>query len=229
MSRLTKILIATAVAVVLLVVGGGFAFYKIFIESDPEPPAKITKTTTVGGGTLDATYRVGPGDANSFVGYRVQEQLVGGAIEQATTGRTSDMTGSFAITGKTVQDVTVTADLRTLTSDRTQRDDAIKDRGLESNRFPEAKFVLSEPIERPTVPAVGETVTATAKGDFTLHGVTKQVEIPVEGRWDGRDVQVVGRLHIVFADYGIQAPTSPVVASIDDEGEMEFQIFFRKA
>jgi polyisoprenoid-binding protein YceI len=228
MSRLTKILIASAVAVVLLAVGGAFAVYKIFIESDPEPPAKITRTTTVEGGTLDGTYRVAPGDANSFVGYRVQEQLVGGAIEQATTGRTSDMTGSFAITGKTVQDVTVTADLRTLTSDRTQRDDAIKDRGLESNRFPEAKFVLSEPIERPTVPAVGETVTATAKGDFTLHGVTKQVEIPVEGRWDGRDVQVVGRLHIVFADYGIQAPTSPVVASIDDEGEMEFQIFFRK-
>jgi polyisoprenoid-binding protein YceI len=228
MSRLTKILIAAAVAVVLLVVGGGFAVYKIFIESDPEPPAKITKTTTVGGGTLDGTYRVGPGDANSFVGYRVQEQLVGGALEQTATGRTSNITGSFTITGQTVQDVTVTADLRTLTSDRTQRDDAIKDRGLESNRFPEAKFVLTEPIERPAAPAVGETVSATARGDFTLHGVTKQVEIPLEGRWDGSDVQVVGRLHIVFADYGIQAPTSPVVASIEDEGEMEFQIFFRK-
>jgi polyisoprenoid-binding protein YceI len=229
MSRLTKILIASAVAVVLLVVGGGFAVYKIFIESDPEPPAKITKTTTVEGGALDGTYRVGPGDTNSFVGYRVQEQLVGGVVEQTATGRTSDITGSFTITDRTVQDVTVTADLRTLTSDRTQRDDAIKDRGLESNRFPEAKFVLSEPIERPTVPAVGETVTATARGEFTLHGVTKQVEIPLEGRWDGRDVQVVGRLHIVFSDYGIQAPTSPVVASIDDEGEMEFQLFFRKA
>jgi polyisoprenoid-binding protein YceI len=229
MSRLTKILIASAVAVVLLVVGGGFAVYKIFIESDPEPPAKITKTTTVEGGALDGTYRVGPGDTNSFVGYRVQEQLVGGVVEQTATGRTSDITGSFTITDRTVQDVTVTADLRTLTSDRTQRDDAIKDRGLESNRFPEAKFVLSEPIERPTVPAVGETVTATARGEFTLHGVTKQVEIPLEGRWDGRDVQVVGRLHIVFSDYGIQAPTSPVVASIDDEGEMEFQVFFRRA
>src|SRR5215211_8109365 len=106
MSRLTKILIASAVAVVLLVVGGGFAVYKIFIESDPEPPAKITKTTTVEGGALDGTYRVGPGDTNSFVGYRVQEQLVGGVVEQTTTGRTSDITGSFSITDRTVQDVT---------------------------------------------------------------------------------------------------------------------------
>jgi polyisoprenoid-binding protein YceI len=229
MSRLAKILIATGVAVVLVVVGGGFLFYKLVLETNPKPPAKITKTTTVGGGTLDGTYRAAPGDANSFVGYRVTEQLVGGAIDQTATGRTSDVTGSFTITGTTVRNVSVTADLRTLTSDRDQRDNAIKDRGLESNRFPEAKFVLTAPIEEPKLPTVGETVTTTARGDFTLHGVTKPVEIPIEGRWDGRDVQVVGRLHIVFADYGIQAPTSPVVASIEDQGEMEFQIFFRKS
>jgi polyisoprenoid-binding protein YceI len=228
MSRLTKILIGVGAGVVVLAVLA-FVGFKLFIESDPEPEAEITKTTTVEGRALDGTYRAAPGDPDSFVGYRVQEQLVGGVVEQTATGRTGDINGSFTITGKTVQDVTVTADLRTLTSDRDQRDNAIKDRGLESNRFPEAKFVLTEPIERPTEPAVGETVTATARGDFTLHGVTKRVEIPLEGRWDGRDVQVVGRLHIVFSDYGIQAPTSPVVASIDDEGEMEFQIFFRKA
>src|SRR6266545_2019816 len=87
MSRLAKVLIATAVVVVLVVVGGGFAFYKLFVESNPKPPAKITKTATVGGGALDGTYKVAPGDPDSFVGYRVQEQLVGGAIEQTATGR----------------------------------------------------------------------------------------------------------------------------------------------
>jgi polyisoprenoid-binding protein YceI len=229
MSRLTKILIAAGVGFVLVVGGGLFLAYKLFIESNPKPPAKITKTTTVGGGTLDGTYRVAPGDTNSFVGYRVQEQLVGGAIDQTATGRTSDVTGSLTVSGTSVENVSVTADLRTLTSDRSQRDDAIKDRGLESNRFPEAKFALTAPIQEPNLPAAGETVNTTARGDFTLHGVTKQVEIPVQGRWDGRDVQVVGRLHIVFADYGIQAPTSPVVASIDNQGDMEFQIFFRRA
>jgi polyisoprenoid-binding protein YceI len=228
MSRLTKILIAAAVVVVLVLVGGGFAVWKLFLESSAKPPAKITKTTVVGGGTLDGTYQVSPGDSRNFVGYRVQEQLVGGAIEQTATGRTSDMNGSFAISGMTVQDVNVTADLRTLTSDRVQRDSAIKDRGLESNRFPEAKFVLTQPISFQSVPKVGETVKATATGDFTLHGVTRPVSIPVDGRWDGREVQVVGSLHIVFADYGIQAPTAPVVASIKDEGDMEFQIFFQK-
>ena len=227
MSRLTKILIGIGAGLVIIA-GGLFTVYKVFIESDPEPRAEIEQTEVSEGGVLDGSYTVAPGDTNNFVGYRVQEVLVGGAIEQTATGRTSDVTGTFTITGTTVEEVSITANLQTLTSDRSQRDDAIKDRGLESNQFPESTFVLTEPIELPEVPELGATVTATAVGDFTLHGVTKRVEIPVEGRWDGRDVQVVGTLHIVFSDYEIEAPTSPAVASIEDEGEMEFQLFFKK-
>jgi hypothetical protein len=33
----------------------------------------------------------------------------------------------------------------------------------------------------------------------------------------------------VFSDYDIEAPTAAAVASIEDEGEMEFQLFFRQA
>jgi polyisoprenoid-binding protein YceI len=229
MSRLTKILIAAAVAVVLLVVGGGFAIYKIFLESNPEPPAEITKTTTAGGGTLDGSYRAASGDAQSFVGYRVQEELAAVGVESTATGRTSEVTGSFAIDGMTVKDVTVDANLLNLKSDRDMRDNRIKTLGLESEKFPQSKFVLSEPIDFKSVPDVGETVRATAKGDFTLHGVTRPVSIPLEGRWDGRDIQVVGSLDVRFADYQIDPPTIGGFVSVKDQGVMEFQIFFRKA
>jgi polyisoprenoid-binding protein YceI len=207
MSRLTKILIAASVAVVLLVVGGGFAIYKIFLESNPKPPAEITKTTTADGGTLDGTYRAASGDAQSFVGYRVQEELAAVGVESTATGRTSEVTGSFAIDGMTVKDVTVDANLLNLKSDRDMRDNRIKTLGLESEKFPQSKFVLSEPIDFKSVPKVGDTVRATAKGDFTLHGVTRPVSIPLEGRWDGRDIQVVGSLDVRFADYQIDPPT----------------------
>jgi polyisoprenoid-binding protein YceI len=229
MSRLTKILIAASVAVVLLVVGGGFAIYKIFLESNPKPPAEITKTTTAGGGTLDGTYRAASGDAQSFVGYRVQEELAAVGVESTATGRTSEVTGSFAIDGMTVKDVTVDANLLNLKSDREMRDNRIKTLGLESEKFPQSKFVLSEPIDFESVPNVGETVRATAKGDFTLHGVTRPVSIPLEGRWDGRDIQVVGSLDVRFADYQIDPPTIGGFVSVKDQGVMEFQIFFRKA
>jgi polyisoprenoid-binding protein YceI len=228
MSRLTKILIGVGVGFVVLA-AGLFTVYKVFIESDPEPPPEIEETEVSEGGVLDGTYTVAPGDTNNFVGYRVQEVLVGGTIEQTATGRTNDVTGTFTITGTTVTEVNVTANLQGLTSDRSQRDNAIKSRGLESDRFPESTFVLTEPIELDAVPEAGETVTATAVGDFTLHGVTKRVEIPLEGRWDGQDIQVIGTLHVVFADYDMEAPTSGAVASIEDEGDMELQLFFKKS
>ena len=83
------------------------------------------------------------------------------------------MTGTLKIDGTTISDVSVTADLRTLKSDKEMRDNRIHSIGLESDKFPEAKFVLTEPIELAAVPAAGETVKADATGDFTLHGVTR--------------------------------------------------------
>src|SRR5439155_4915034 len=115
-----------------------------------------------------------------------------------------------------------------LKSDNDFRDGRIKSEGLESDHFPEAKFVLTKPITLSAVPAAGETIKSEATGDFTLHGVTKTVTIPLEGRWDGKQVQVVGTLPVVFGDYGITAPTAPAVASVDDHAEMELQLFFSK-
>ena len=170
-----------------------------------------------------------PGSTDNFVGYRVTEKLVANVVESTATGRTNNVTASLTIDGTTVSDVTVEADLRDLKSDNGFRDGRLHSSGLESDQFPQAKFVLTQPITLPNVPAAGETITVEGTGDFTLHGVTKRVTIPLEGRWDGKDVQVVGHLPIVFGDYDITAPTAPAVASVDDHGEMEFQLFFKKA
>ncbi|HEX6312245.1 MAG TPA: YceI family protein [Acidimicrobiia bacterium] len=232
---MTKIVIGIVAAAAVLV-AGFFAVYKIWIESDPEPRAEIAETPVTESregaaeSELDGTYTVvpGPADTPTFVGYRVTEQFAAAVIEQETTGRTSDVTGTFTINGNTVSEVTMTANLLTLTSDREMRDNRIKTLGLESELFPEATFVLTEPIELPAEPEVGETVAATAVGDFTLHGVTNRVEIPVEGRWDGTTIQVVGNLPVVFADYDMETPNVAGFVTVRDEGEMEFQIFFQQ-
>ena len=166
---------------------------------------------------------------DNFVGYRVTEKLFANISDTTATGRTDNVTATMTIDGTTVSDITVTADLRDLTSDNSFRDGRIRSEGLESNKFPEAKFVLTEPITLSAVPTAGRTIKTQATGDFTLHGVTKSVTISLEGRWDGKQVQVVGSLPIVFSDYGITAPTAPAVASVDDHGEMELQLFFNKS
>jgi polyisoprenoid-binding protein YceI len=218
-------------AVVVVLVAGAVALWYFVLKSDAEPRAAIEETPVAAdSGPIDGTYALQRGDPDSFVGYRVQEQFVGALVESTATGRTSDVEGSLIVSngGLTVDDVRVTADLTTLTSDREQRDNRIRTLGLESDMFPEATFVLTRPMETDTVPKRGETVNATAVGDFTLHGVTRRVRIPVEGRWDGSSIQVVGTLPIVFADYDMDAPNVGGFVSVRDEGEMEFQLFFRE-
>src|SRR6266849_6706726 len=101
MTRLTRILIAVAAVIAVLVVATVAGWY-FFLKSDANPRAKITKTPVVESGALDGTYRVAPGDPQSYVGYRVQEQFAG-ALESTATGRTSEMDGSFTIEGMTVK------------------------------------------------------------------------------------------------------------------------------
>jgi polyisoprenoid-binding protein YceI len=231
MRRLWKWLVLGLVVIVALGVAGWY----FFLKTDPEPRAAIKLTPTVtepaGSGTdgPNGTWTVQPGNASNFVGYRVTEKLFANISETEATGRTNNVTGTVKIDGTTISDVTVTADLRDLTSDNSFRDGRIKSEGLESDKFPEAKFVLTSPVSLGSVPAVGETVKTEATGDFRLHGVTKRVTVSIEGRWDGKQVQVVGNLPIVFGDYGITAPTAPAVASVDDHGEMELQLFFDRS
>jgi len=233
MRRLWKWLVLGLVLAVSL----AFAGWYFFLKTDPEPRAAIKLTPVVTDSTVagqassgaDGTWKVSPDSCalpDCFVGYRVTEKLFANISETEATGRTDHVEGTMTIDGTTVKDVTVTADLRDLTSDNNFRDGRIRSEGLESDKFPEAKFVLGEPIALSAAPTAGETLKTEAKGKFTLHGVTKEVTISLEGRWDGKQVQVVGNMPIVFSDYGITAPTAPAVASVDDHGEMELQLFF---
>ncbi len=230
MFRLGKIL----VVVLVVIVGAGFAGWYFFLKTDPSPRAKIKETPTVTlakgseASALDGTWMVSPGNADDFVGYRVTEKLFANITQSTATGRTNNVTGAMSIKGATISAITVTADLRDLSSDSGGRDGAIRIEGLESNKFPEAKFVSTAPIQLNSIPPVGTTISTQATGNFTLHGVTKQVTITLQGRFDGAKLQVVGNLPILFGDYGMTAPSSPVVASVDDHGEMELQLFFTK-
>ena len=166
--------------------------------------------------------------SGSFVGYRVQEELVGVGAATAV-GRTPDVTGSLTLDGTSITAASFEADLTTLQSDNGMRDGQLGRQGLETDTYPTATFVLAEPIELGSMPADGETIQATAVGDLTLHGSTQRVEIPVEARLSDGVVTVVGSLPIAFADHGMTAPESMRVLSIDENGTMEFQLQFTQA
>ena len=172
-------------------------------------------------GTFDVVEATG-----TFVGFRVDEELANVGATTAV-GRTPAVDGSVAIDGTTLTEAAFTADLTQIVSDRPRRDDRIQD-ALETGEFPEATFTLTEPVELEGDPTAGETVSVTAPGELTIHGVTQQVEVPLEAALVDDLVVVTGALDIALADYDVEAPTAPIVLGVSDTATVELQLYLAK-
>ncbi len=61
-----------------------------------------------------------------------------------------------------------------------------------------------------------------------LHGVSKEVEIPLSGKLESQLLYIVGALPIMFDDFDIAKPSSRSVLSIEDNGIMELSLVFIK-
>ncbi len=177
--------------------------------------------------TIDPSIGSASDNSDSFVGYRVEEQLANIGANTAV-GRTRKVSGTLAFDGSTVTAVEITADLTALQSDSRQRDGQLHRQALETDTYPTATFKLAEPIALGSAPADGQTVQATAVGDLAIHGQTKRVTIALQAARSDDTVTVVGSIPIAFADYGMSSPRSFLVLSIADTGTMEFHLNFRK-
>jgi len=246
MGSRTKIIAILVAAVGALTIGGWY----LFLRSDEPPPVSLdsalqaagASTTVAGAGATPAvaaaTTATGAGAsaanpvgrwsleaAPSFVGYRVNEQLVSIGANTAV-GRTSTVAGELSFDGSRVTALRVTADMRDLRSDESRRDNFLRTDGLQTSRFPEAVFVLVEPIAVSVAPTEGATMSANATGDLTVHGVTKRVAFPVEGKLSGGKLVVVGSTKVALADFGIVKPRVPTVLSIEDDAVIELSLVF---
>ena len=244
--RRSPLVLAVATIVVLAGAAGIYGFATLFLHPAPpavsldpgssQPAASIGTlpsgaAETLSGG-FDGTWAVDPSIgsfsdfSSSWVGYRVDETLAGNRANTAV-GRTPDVTGSLTLSGTQITSVEITANLQTLQSDDRRRDGQLGRQGIETDQFPKATFKLTAPIELGSAPADGQTITATATGELTLHGVTKSVDVPIQAQVAGNVVTVAGSIEIQFADYGITPPSSFVVLSVEDHGTVEFQLQFR--
>ena len=234
------LLLVVGVVAVAAIIGGGYGLWYILVG--PSGPAAVssgapaipTGAAIAAPASLDGTWNVDTSSGTvsdgtaSFVGYRVQEQLVGVGGHTAV-GRTPKVTGSMKLTGSTVSDVTITADMTALASDDSHRDDQLRRQAIESAKFPTATFALTQPIDLGTLPADGASVGASATGTLTLHGVTKTVTVALQAVRQGGIIAVTGSLPVVFGDYSIQKPNSFSVLSVDDHGTIELHLLFTHA
>jgi polyisoprenoid-binding protein YceI len=238
MSRTGKLVIV-GVVVLVLALGGGYLLFAARTSDSPPPAALDPAPTTASGdatgtsqadgaATPDGTWRVSD-DGRSFVGYRVKEQLTFLGSPNEAVGRSSAVTGTMEVAGDTVEQVRIEADLTQLTSDEGRRDNAIRQRGLESERHPTATLELAEPIQLASTPVQGQDVRGQGAGRLTVHGVTREVDLDLTGRWSGSTIQVVGQLPVKMTDYQIEPPRFGPVVSIEDSLAVDFNLVFERA
>lgn len=182
-----------------------------------EPPSATVLAT-------DGTWLV---TAPSVAGYRVKETLNGQASEGV--GRTETVDGSFTLAGTDVTSVEFNVGLSTLKSDQSRRDNQVHTRLLQTDEFPVATFVLSQPIALGSIPADGVLVTATANGTLSLHGVDKPVTLDVQARRNGPVIEVLATSLITFADFEIEDPSKPPFVTVGKTGTLEVQLTLKRS
>ncbi len=242
--------IAVALVVIAAVAIGGYLAYDQVLRGDDVAVLALPSTTvpsadpTTQPATTDAAASAAPGAeagvdgqwqvaADSVAGYRVREQLANLLAESDAVGRTSDVTGSITVEengdAARLTAGTLTVDTTTIQSDESRRDNRLRSEGLQTDQFPEATFVVTEPVDVPAAALAGTATDITLVGDLTLHGVTKSVQIPAQAQLTDGRIQVAGSLTFPLADFDITAPNvGGFIISIADEGALEFLVTFSK-
>ncbi|HEV7720644.1 MAG TPA: YceI family protein [Iamia sp.] len=228
---MVKKLLGLVAVVVLVLIGAGVWYFVIRDDSvekdtvgcDPEPCAASTVES------VDGTWAVVPDDSDTSL---VITETIGGLADHQVEGNTA-VAGSLEIADSSVTEASFTADMTTLAFtdappgfNVANRANAMKTTGLETEAFPEATFALTAPIELGDDVAGGDTVTASATGDLTLHGVTKSITFDVTVKAVGDTVQVTPSdfVPIVLADYDMEVQAPGFVADIGDEGSFDFKL-----
>jgi polyisoprenoid-binding protein YceI len=193
--------------------------------SDTEPPAGTEPADTEAAEEASAAETWVVTDA-SELGYRVKEILFG--VDAEGVGRTNQITGSLTIDGTTLVSAEFVVDVASIESDDSRRDSQFRGRIMSTDEFPEATFVLSEPIELGTEPVDGATVETEATGDLTLRGVTNEVTFELTGRVENGRIGVLGEIPVVFEEYGIANPSIGGITT-EDDGLLEFVLVFEPA
>ena len=224
--------VAVAVAVLAVIgVGASFIYAKFINKADAEFNTGDVKDRLTSGSDPGDSADTGVAGAwvissGSEVGYRVDESING--FDTTANGRTQAIEGTFTIDGTIASAADFTVDMTTFTSDEARRDRQFNGRIMDVGNFPTSTFVLTEPIDFQQVPTDGTTITATATGDLTLRGTTKSVTFEVEATFKNGRVGVLGKIPVLFSEYGIPNPSFATI-STEDNGVLEFVLVFERS
>ncbi|MGQ9925264.1 MAG: YceI family protein [Chloroflexaceae bacterium] len=167
----------------------------------------------------------------SQVTYEVGETFLNENNRYAiAVGRTQQVNGEVRFDPANPRNSSITPltiDISTFTSDSPRRDNAIRDRWLESARYPLATFAPTAIEGLPETYTSGEEITLTISGDLTVREVTRPTTFTVTGTIDGESMRGVAETQIKMTDFGFQPPDIAGVLRAEDDVKISFSFVAR--
>lgn len=222
---LVTLLVIAIVVIALASVGP--MVYKAFTDTGTKAGSLDANGAKAASTDINGTWTVIPGSgANATdVGYTIHEILPG--KEKDTSGRTSAVTGSLVVKDGKLTSGSVSVDLTKVSSDVEKRDIAVRNTILHTEQFPEATFTVSTPVDVSQLPDNGTEGTVETTGEWTIHGVTKELPVTMNVLRTGNRLIVSGDVPFNRSDFGVDSPEF-VAAKIDDAAEMNVLLTLEK-
>ncbi|PWH19592.1 MAG: hypothetical protein DDG59_02590 [Anaerolineae bacterium] len=121
-----------------------------------------------------------------------------------------------------------TVRINTLTTDRDDRDQWIREKGPRLNDYPLATFIATAISDAPASYTEGEEVRFKLIGNLTIREVTKTVTFDVTASLSGDTLRGVATTRLLMSDFGIEPPSFANTLTVADEFELQIQITARQ-
>lgn len=145
-------------------------------------------------------------------------------------GITNQVAGEVFVDRENPQNSTigpVQVDISRFTSDSARRDNAIRDRFLESNRFPIATFVPNQVAGVPVDYQEGQQIEIQISGDMTIRDVTQPVTFDVSLEGSGDTISGAATTMILMSDFGFGPISIGGILNTEDEVLVNFRFVAR--
>ena len=185
-------------------------------DAEAEPaPADGALTYTLAAGETTLSYSVGETFINQNNKFATAVGVTGSVAGTITLDTANPQSAALS---------TITADVVEFTSDSNRRDNTIRDRFLESTKFPTVTFVPTAITGLPESYAPGDTITFQVTGDTTIRETTLPLTFDVSAKLENDTLNGQATATFLMSDFGF-GPIS-IGGILDTEDEVSMMLDF---
>jgi polyisoprenoid-binding protein YceI len=166
-----------------------------------QEPVTLPVEPAAGGAVI---YKIVPGESSAT--YEVGETFFNENRFNLAVGRTPQVSGEVSLDAANPQNSSIgplEIDISQFQSDSSRRDNIIRDRFLESRRFPIATFTPNSISGLPGSYTAGQELSFQVMGDLTVKETTKPVTFDVTAKLDGDTLTGTAVTTILLSEFGV--------------------------